>query len=292
MTAPTPRDITGRTRVTGVVGWPIAHSISPAMHNAAFAALGLDWCYLPFAVPPERLPDAIAGVRALGLAGVNVTVPHKQALLPLMDELTPAAATIGAGNTVIVCDGRLVGHNTDAEGFLRALREAGCDPAGVPALVLGAGGAARAVVYALLGAGARVTVLNRDAARAAALVRALDAGHAHALRAGALDLATLRERAPGARLVVNATSLGMWPHVEGSPWPAALPFPADAMAYDLVYNPRETAFMRQARAAGAVAAGGLGMLVHQGAEAFERWTGLTAPVDVMADACARALGGG
>ena len=165
---PAPRP--GIARMTGLVGWPVEHSVSPAMHNAAYAAVGLDWCYLPFPVPPERLAEAIARVRALGMAGVNVTVPHKQAVLSLMDELSPAAAAIGAVNTVIVADGRLVGHNTDAAGFLRALREAGCEPTGLPTLVLGAGGAARAVVYALLGVGADVTVLNRTPQRAEALV--------------------------------------------------------------------------------------------------------------------------
>lgn len=295
-TTPQSLEISGHTRVAGVVGWPVEHSVSPAMHNAAYAALGLDWCYLPFPVPPERLPEAIAGVRALGLAGVNVTVPHKQALLALMDELTPAAAAIGAANTVIARDGRLIGHNTDAAGFLRALREAGCEPAGITALVLGAGGAARAVVYALLEAGARVTVLNRTVARAEALARDLSRGADGEVRAASLDLAALRPLAPQARLVVNATSVGMWRAGDAgagaSPWPEALPFPEDAMAYDLVYNPRETAFMRQARAAGARAVNGLGMLVHQGAEAFERWTGVAAPVEVMARACERALGGG
>ena len=288
--------VTGHTRVTGVIGWPVEHSVSPAMHNAAYAALGLDWCYLPFPVPPDSLPEAIAGVRALGLAGVNVTVPHKEALLPLMDELTPAAAAVGAANTVIVQDARLIGHNTDAGGFLRALREAGCEPVGIPALVLGAGGAARAVVYALLEAGAEVTILNRTVARAVALVRDLSRGVDGAVGAAPLGLDALRALAPRARLVVNATSVGMWraggAEADVSPWPEALPFPVDALAYDLVYNPRETAFMRQARAVGARAVNGLGMLVHQGAEAFERWTGVAAPVDVMAQACARALGGG
>jgi len=288
--------VTGHTQVTGVVGWPVEHSVSPAMHNAAYAALGLDWCYLPFAVPPERLAEAIAGVRALGLVGVNVTVPHKQALLPLMDELTPAATAIGAGNTVIVREGHLVGHNTDAAGFMRALREAGCEPAGVPALVLGAGGAARAVVYALVEAGARVTVLNRTPERAEALVRDLGGQVSGNLRAAPLDLVSLRDLASPARLVVNATSVGMWraggADAGASPWPDTLPFPPDALAFDLVYNPRETAFMRQARAAGASAANGLGMLVYQGAEAFEAWTGMAAPAEVMLHACAHALGGG
>jgi shikimate dehydrogenase len=285
--------IYGHTRVAAVIGWPIEHSVSPPMHNAAFRALGLDWCYVALAVPPERLAGAIAGARALGLRGLNVTVPHKQALLPLMDELTPAARAIGAANTVIMADGRLRGHNTDAAGFIRALREAGVAPEGRRALVLGAGGAARAVVYALALAGARITLLNRTPERAAALAAEFDAlNPAAQVQAGALDAATLARLAPGAQLVVNTTPLGMWPHGEGCPWPDEVPYPPGAFCYDLIYNPRETALMRLARAAGAGAASGLGMLVHQGAEAFECWTGVAAPVEVMYRACAATLAGG
>ncbi len=285
--------IYGHTQVAAVIGWPIEHSVSPPMHNAAFRALGLDWCYVAFAVPPERLPAAISGMQALGLRGLNVTVPHKQALLPLMDELTPAARAIGAANTVIVADGRLRGHNTDAAGFSRALREAGVAPEGLRALVLGAGGAARAVVYALAMAGAQITLLNRTPERAAALAAEFGGLNRNAqVRVGTLDAATLARVAPDAQLVVNTTPLGMWPHSERCPWPDEVPYPAGAFCYDLIYNPRETALMRRARAAGAGAADGLGMLVHQGAEAFECWTGVAAPVEVMYRACAAILAGG
>src|SRR5689334_9998263 len=140
--------ITGRTRVAGVVGWPVSHSLSPAMHNAAFGALGLDWTYVPFAVPPERLAAAVAGLTALGFAGANITIPHKQAVMSLVDEMSPAARAIGAVNTLIM-NGKVYGDNTDWTGFLRALRDVGCEPAGSRAVVLGAGGAARSIVYAL-----------------------------------------------------------------------------------------------------------------------------------------------
>jgi shikimate dehydrogenase len=284
--------LSGHTQVVGVIGWPIEHSVSPPMHNAAFQALGLDWCYVPFAVPPERLREAVAGVRALGLRGINVTVPHKQALLALVDELTPAARAIGAVNTVLVAGDRLRGHNTDAAGFLRALREIGFAPEGCFALVLGAGGAARAVVFALAGVGAKITILNRTEERALALAREFaGCGAEAALRAGSLDLPTLRCEAPRARLVVNTTPVGMWPRVEGTPWPQDVPFPPGALLFDLVYNPRETRLMAQARAAGARAVDGLGMLVHQGAEAFRLWTGIEPPVEVMRQACLQVLGG-
>jgi shikimate dehydrogenase len=284
--------ISGKTRLVGVIGWPIEHSVSPPMHNAAFDALGMDWRYLAFAVRPDDLPDAIAGVRALGLRGINATVPHKEHLLALMDRLTPAARTIGAANTVIVSDEGLTGHNTDAAGFLRALREAGFEPDGCRALVLGAGGAARAVVYALADVGAHVTILNRTEARAHALAE--EFAHVHPEvepRSGPLTANAVRREAKGVDLVVNATTLGMWPKVELSPWPEEVAYPGHAFCFDLVYNPRETQLMRQARAAGAGASDGLGMLVHQGAEAFGLWTGTEPPIDTMYAACTAVLGG-
>ena len=202
MTANESLPIYGHTRVAAVIGWPIEHSVSPPMHNAAFRALGMDWCYVAFAVPPERLAEAVAGARALGVRGMNVTVPHKLALLPLMDELTPAARAIGAANTIIFGDdGRLRGHNTDAAGFSRALGEAGVATEGVHALVLGAGGAARAVVYALALAGAQITLLNRTPERAEALATEFGGlNPAAEVRAGVLDAAT-----PGAGGPVGAT---------------------------------------------------------------------------------------
>ncbi|NLG28220.1 MAG: shikimate dehydrogenase [Chloroflexi bacterium] len=283
----------GHTAVVGVIGWPVEHSVSPQMHNAALRALGLDWCYVPFAVPPERLTEAVRGLRALGLRGINATVPHKQALLPLMDALTPEARAIGAVNTLVMRPEGLLGHNTDAQGFLRALREAGFEPAGCRALVLGAGGVARAIVYALLSVGASVTLLNRSAARAEQLAHEFEtlAAPGATLSAGALESATASASAARAHLVVNATSAGMWPAVERSPWPTGARLAAGAFCYDVVYNPRETLWLRTARAGGCAVADGLGMLVHQGAEALELWTGERAPVSVMRAACEAALGG-
>jgi shikimate dehydrogenase len=332
-----------RTILAGVIGWPIEHSVSPAMHNAAFAALGIDGRYLAFAVRPDQVGEAILGVRALGLRGVNVTVPHKHAVLSLVDELTPEAARIGAVNTVLVREWpsppaplsptpwergeeethsvergapgpqwvgcgtldlrisgesrlmgqpSLLGHNTDAGGFLAALREAGFEPRGCRALVLGAGGAARAVVYALASVGAQVVILNRHPERASALAREFATYFPLArLSAEALGPEALERVASGAELVVNATSLGMAPAIETTPWPEEAPFPAGGLLFDLVYNPRETRFMRQAQAAGARALDGLRMLIYQGAEAFELWTGMRPPVDVMLQACIAVLGG-
>lgn len=281
--------ILGHSQVVGLIGWPIEHSVSPPMHNAAFEALGLDWCYVPLPVHPRRLREAVEGVRALGLCGVNATVPHKQALIPLLDALTPAAETIGAVNTIIVEGGELLGHNTDAGGFMRALREAGFPPDGCTALVLGAGGAARAVVYALGGVADRVMVLNRTPQRARDLAEGFQRRVSARLEGGPLEVETLSEAASEVDLVVNATPVGMWPEENASPWPQEIPFPPGAFCFDLVYNPRETHLMHTARAVGAGASNGLGMLVHQGAEAFERWTGRDAPVKVMYAACEQVL---
>ncbi len=280
--------ISGSTRLVGVMGWPVSHSRSPRMHNAAFAALGLDWAYVPLSVPPERVCEAVAGLRALGFAGANVTVPHKQAVMPLMDELTPTARAAGAVNTIVVRpDGTLTGDTTDGYGFLKDLEEhAVVQPANV--LVIGSGGAARSVVYALAESGSRITACARDAARAAGLcadiARALPATASRVSPAQfPVDLARL---APQAALIVNATSLGLH-ESEPLPWDKNVPFRPDQVAYDLIYN-RQTEFLKLAHSQGAQAIDGLGMLVHQGARAFELWTGLAAPVEVMRTA---ALGG-
>lgn len=273
--------MTGQTRLVGVLGWPVSHSRSPAMHNAAFAALGLDWAYLPLPVRPERIAEAVIGLRALGFAGANVTVPHKQAVRPLMDELTPSARAVGAVNTILIgADGRLTGDTTDGYGFLQDLADHGVvGPRAT--LVLGSGGAARSVVYALAEAGCSVTVCARDVRKAAALCEDLAVvlpGAAPRLSAAALP-ADLRRLAATATLVVNATSLGLHDD-EPAPWDEAIPFRPDQVAYDLIYN-RPTEFLKLAVNGGARAIAGLGMLVHQGARAFEMWTGVAAPVGVM-----------
>ncbi len=293
--------IRGSTQVVGLIGWPVEHSVSPPMHNAAFAELGLDWCYVPLPVHPDRVPEALLGAVALGLRGFNATVPHKEALVPLVDTLTDAARAIGAVNTVLLKDGKAVGHNTDAGGFLRALNDAGFDPQGCSALVLGAGGAARAVVYALATSHARVTILNRTPTKAIALAAEFSPVNPRArLQGGPLDESPIQQASLGVNLVVNTTPLGMWTrssriadaeHDEISPWPETVPFPREALLMDLIYNPRETPLMRQALQAGARACDGLSMLVHQGAEAFTLWTGQDAPVDVMMAACVAILGG-
>ena len=295
--------ITAGTRLVGVLGYPVEHSLSPAMQNAAFAHLGLDWAYVPLPVAPDCLGDAVRGLRALGFAGANVTLPHKERALAFLDDLAPEARALGAVNTVVNQGGRLVGHNTDAAGFLAALAEVGCVPR--HAVVLGAGGAARAVVYALVQAGAAVTVANRTPERAAALlaavaaaggrelsrasaVPAMPASHS-AVGVCALDAPDLERALARADLLVNTTPVGMWPEVDESPLPSGVVLLSGLTVFDLIYNPLETTLLRQARACGARSVGGLGMLVHQGALAFGLWTGLAAPVEVMRQAALEGL---
>jgi shikimate dehydrogenase len=265
------RDPGGATQVAAVIGSPVRHSLSPAIHNAAFAALGIDWVYVAFEVAPGRGADALAAMRALQLRGLSVTMPHKEDVAATVDEIAPAARALRAVNCVERrADGTLVGHNTDGDGFVDSLVAGhGVSPSGRRCTVLGAGGAARAVVDALARAGATdVCVVNRSADRAetaAALAGAIG-------RVGSLDDVT------GADLVVNATSIGMGS--DDLPFDPALLRAGQTVA-DLVYHPLETALLRSVRAAGAVPVDGLGMLVHQAARQLRIWTGLDAPVDTM-----------
>ncbi len=266
----------------GIMGWPVAHSRSPAMHNAAFEALGMDWEYLFLPVAPAHVDDAVRGLRALGFAGANVTVPHKQAVMSALDRVTVEARAIGAVNTIVNRDGVLEGHNTDAIGFLRALREGGFEPRDCRAVVLGAGGAARAIVYALLAARATVTVANRTLSRARRLADELGAlfrAHVSTIPLNAVQ--ALEAALARADLLVNATSVGMAPHADACPLPEEVAIPPSLTLYETVYTPRETALVARARRAGATTIDGLGMLLHQGAVAFELWTGTPPPLDVM-----------
>lgn len=299
--------IDGCTHLVGLVGWPVEHSVSPVMQNAAFAALGLNWRYVPLPVPPGQVEVALRGLGALGFAGANVTVPHKEEVARLLLRLFGAGAlssdaqALGAVNTLVVGrrepaggEATLRGHNTDAAGFVGALREGGFDPSETTAVVVGAGGAARAVVFGLMEAEAEtIVVLNRTPERGEALVSDLDSavggGPAPTLRALPLTERTLVETAREAKLLVNATSVGMWPRVERSIWPDDVTMPSQLTVFDLVYNPRRTKLQDQTLAGGAEAIDGLGMLIGQGALALEMWTGGEAPLEAMRQACEQAL---
>jgi shikimate dehydrogenase len=266
----------GSTLVAAVIGDPVAHSRSPAIHNAAFAAAGLDWVFVALRVPRGGGAAAVSAARTLGLAGMSVTMPHKEEVIPALDALSPEAEILSAVNCIGRDGDRLVGHNTDGAGFVASLREAGTDVSGSRVLVVGAGGAARSVVLALARAGAdRVDVANRSPRRGLDAV-ALAGGAGSAVGPDGLDAAVR-----GADLVVNATPLGM---AAGDP----LPVPAEALhdrqvVADLVYHPERTPLLAAAQERGAVVVGGLGMLVHQAAAAFSIWTGRDAPVGAMRD---------
>ena len=270
-----------------LLGYPLAHSLSPLMHNAALEAAGLDWRYEAMPVPAHELAGAVAAIRGDDYAGANVTVPHKEAVAPLLDGLTPVAAAIGAVNTLVKKEGRLLGHNTDAAGLLADLYAHEVKIADQPVLILGAGGAARAAVAACAGAGAEIRVVARRRAQAEALqalVPSQTPGASATIEIFDWTPLGLLLASDDPALILNTTPLGMTPHLEGTPWIEGTPFPPDAFVYDLVYNPPETLFVRQARSAGLRAATGLGMLVEQGALAFELWTERQAPREVMREA--------
>ncbi|MGH2635664.1 MAG: shikimate dehydrogenase [Actinomycetota bacterium] len=271
-----PGRLRGSTHVVGVIGWPVAHSLSPVIHNSAFAALGIDWVYVPLPVPPGRVPEALGGLAALGLVGANVTMPHKTEVADLVGDLAEDAERLQAVNTVVVGPDALAGHNTDAPGFDRFLRrDAGFDPEGRRALLFGAGGAARACALALARGGlGSLRVALRDPARAAGLRSTVADFDVE------LDVVAFEEAARvTADLIVNATPLGA--HGEELPLP---PLGDDVLAVDLLYRPRQTPLQTAARAAGGTAFGGMGLLLHQAALSFELWTGQPAPLDVMSAA--------
>jgi shikimate dehydrogenase len=280
--------IKASTGLVALLGYPVEHSLSPRMHNAAFAATGLDMVYLAFAVTAAGLPAALAGLQALGFKGANVTVPHKEAVMRHLNVIEPVAARIGAVNTIVNDGDRLIGYNTDAGGFLCSLREAGFDPAGKTAAIIGAGGAARAAAFALASAGcAGLTIANRTLARARELAGAMEE-QPLPVTACSLEGEALRPLLAGSHLVVNTTSAGMWPEVNSVPLPTTW-LQEGQWVYDLVYNPLETRFLQEARQRGCCTVSGLEMLLYQGAAAFTLWTGKTAPVPVMAAALREAL---
>ena len=267
---------TGSTRVAAVIGDPISHSLSPVIFNAAFEAARLDWVFVALRVAAGDTRRAFDGVRATGIGGLSVTMPHKDAAGELVDELTPEARALGAVNCVVNRDGTLVGHNTDGDGLLSALAAEGVGVGGERIVVLGAGGAARSVIAALGRAGAEVIVVNRSADKAEA---------AAALGGSRCSVGSLDDVEKASRLI-NATSVGMGG--EGVPVPVDMLGPPQIVV-DLVYHPVDTPLLRSARARGARAIDGVGMLVHQGARAFELWTGVEAPVEAMNGAARAAL---
>jgi shikimate dehydrogenase len=265
----------------GVVGWPVEQSVSPAMHNAAFAALGMtDWFYDRIAIPPEILALSLRELSDHGYIGVNITVPHKQAALALV-KADPLARKVGAVNTILFR--RKAGTNTDVAGFIDDLKAHGVKVKGERVLILGAGGAARAAAYGLLQAGVGdIGFINRTPEAVFKLANDL----AFEPMIMSHGVATMFDPS----LIIQCTSVGMAPNVDQSIWPKGEQFPKGCTVYDMVYRPRRTAFMAQAEKAGCRVLGGLGMLVRQGAASFKYWTGVEPPVEVMREAAQKALG--
>jgi len=265
------RAVTGATRVAGIIGDPVAHSRSPRIHNAAYAAIGIDWVYVAFRVRAGSAQKALVAARTLGLAGLNVTMPHKSDAAQICDELSDVASVLGVVNTVVVRDGRLLGDSTDGPGFVATLDDHGVEPRGRHALVVGAGGAARAIALALGTAGARVTVTARSdaAARSAAAL---------APNGQTVPWARADDAVAQTDLIVNATPLGM----RGEPPPFGFEaLDAHHTVCDTVYEPRETPLLAAARARGAAAIDGVGMLVHQAGLSFRLLTGVDPPLEIM-----------
>ena len=277
------------TKVTGLFGYPVEHSLSPAMHNDAFQELGLNYVYLPFSIKPENVKEAVAGVKGLNIRGVNVTIPHKQAVIPFLDDLSKEAELIGAVNTIVNKEGTLTGHNTDGRGFIRSLREETDFKAKEgKALLIGAGGAARAIAFQLALNGIKELVItDLDFSKAENLRNEIVENlsvEVKALKEDKID--SLIEEMD---LLVDATPVGMHPEVDVDPVVSAEMMHSDLIAYDVVYNPRETVLLKAAKEAGAQTVSGLGMLLYQGVIAFEIWTGEEAPVEVMREALEREI---
>jgi shikimate dehydrogenase len=284
--------VTGRTAVYGIIGWPISHSLSPLMQNAAFAATGIDGIYVPFPLAPEALVEGVRGLAASGVRGFNVTIPHKAAIVGVMDELAPSARLAGAVNVVCVCDGRLIGHNTDGEGLLVSLREEfSFSAAGQSVLILGGGGAARGASVALAAAGAaRLHLANRSREKAEEIADACRAQFPTVdCRAWSLEDVLSSPLLSEYRLCINTTSVGM----AGDAFDPRLvnSLPITGAVYDMVYAPLETPLLRQARGRGIRTANGLGMLAAQGEAAFRLWTGDDPPQGLMKRCLLEAVAG-
>lgn len=279
-----------KLKLFALIGDPVEQSLSPPIHNAAFRALGLNCAYVALRVPKQFLTDAIGGIRALNIAGFNITTPHKIGIVGLLDELDESASLVGAVNTVKNDRGKLIGFNTDGEGALRALKEKVGSVRGKEVVLLGAGGAARAIAFSLSKAGARLTIANRTVPRAKALASTIGQKLGMEVKVASLNRAELTGALKNADVLINATSVGMSPKA-GQTLVSASMMHRGLVVYDIVYEPLLTKLLREARRAGGRTIDGLGMLVHQGALAFEIWTGKRAPIKVMEATAKRELRG-
>lgn len=266
--------ISGRTKVTGIFGYPVGHSLSPAMHNAAFSHLNLDYCYVTFNVSPELLREAVHAIRALSLSGVNVTIPHKENVIPFLDRVDEEALFIGAVNTIKNSDGTLIGYNTDGRGFMESLKEAAIDPEGKRVMIIGAGGASRATSFYLAKKASQVLIYDIDKTKAGKLAADLNSVHPN------VAVMDMPDSLHGIDILINATPLGL---KETDLMPVDISLITAKMAVcDLIY--KKTTLLRMASDKGCITLDGSGMLLHQGALAFEIWTGIKPPISVMRNA--------
>ena len=282
--------VSGKTRVCAVIGDPVKHSLSPCIHNAAFQHLKLDYVYVAFEVARGDLEKAVQGIKSLGIYGVNVTMPHKIAIMKHLDELDETAETVGAVNTILNKKGKLIGYNTDGEGALRALEAENQNPAGKKVVILGAGGASRSVSHSLAPLVRELMILNQavDFEKAEKLAKELTTRFGSKIMYGKLSEDNLKRELENADLFVNATPVGMHPNENETPVDRGL-LRRDLAIFDLVYHPCETRLLKEAKAVGAPTIEGLSMLVRQGAASFEIWTGKKPPVDVMIEAARERL---
>ncbi|MCJ7771248.1 shikimate dehydrogenase [Candidatus Bathyarchaeota archaeon] len=281
-------EITSRTRLCALIGDPVEHSLSPAMQNAAFREMGVDAVYLAMHVKSEMLAQAVRGFKALNILGFNVTIPHKTKVMKYLDGLDRTATTIGAVNTVVNRDGKLIGYNTDGIGALEALRESGVNPKGRRIILVGAGGAARAIAFTLAEIAQRMVIVNRTVSKARMLARDVQKTTQAQVTYKSLNSATLKNDLLSSDLLVNATSIGMNPRASEAPIDLSL-LRTDLDVFDIVYDPVETSLLKGAKEVGAKSVNGLMMLVKQGAQAFELWTGLKGPIPIMTEALNNAL---
>lgn len=273
-------EINGKTKLIGVVGWPIEHSLSPRMHNAAFAAAGLDYVYLPLPVQPDKLKDAAAGLKSLGFVGVNVTIPHKVAIMQYLDHIDRSAQMVGAVNTIVMQDGTASGYNTDAEGFIRSLQAHNITCAGKKAVLLGAGGAARAIICGLIDHAIDKIVIGARDARKADGLAGLFRDYCN-IYAYDWQQESFTRETENCDLLIHCTPLGMFPNIAAEPPVNWLRVNHGAVVCDLIYNPPRTRFLEQAALRNHIIINGKGMLVEQGAVAFQLWTGQSAPREIM-----------
>lgn len=281
-------NISGKTKVCGVIGDPIEHTLSPIIHNAAFSTLQLDYVFLAFRVKRDEIENAVNGLRSLNMHGLNVTMPHKSAVTRFLDRIDAFAQIVNSVNTIINKENKLFGFNTDGVGALKALRENGVDPKGKKVLLLGAGGTARAIAYTIAKEADELAILNRTLKPAQDLCKLLEQKINKKIIAGSLSPKEMQQNLKDSDILINATSIGIEPKVDESLVNPRM-LRSNLSVMDVIYNPTETKLVRDAMALGAKVVSGIEMLIYQGAASFEIWTGKTAPIEVMRQAALKHL---